>query len=103
MVRDTGKTFSYFKKHWNRYPQFIVSHKVEYKTPFDEIEGFNSKIKEMEDKLAGNGRIFIRYSGTEPLLRLLVEGEREDFVKEIADTIMEHLQKNTEEKFDEKI
>jgi phosphoglucosamine mutase len=101
MVRDTGKTFSYFKKHWNRYPQFIVSHKVEYKTPFDEIEGFNSKIKEMEDRLAGNGRIFIRYSGTEPLLRLLVEGEREDFVKEIADSIMDHYKKYGG-KFDEK-
>ncbi len=101
MVRDTGKSFSYFKKHWNRYPQFIVSHRVEYKTPFDEIEGFNSKIKEMEAKLAGNGRIFIRYSGTEPLLRLLVEGESKDFVKEIADTIMEHYKKYGG-KFDEK-
>ncbi|MEA3307037.1 MAG: phosphoglucosamine mutase [Elusimicrobiota bacterium] len=101
MVQDTGKSFSYFKKHWNRYPQFIVSHRVEYKIPFDEIAGFNAKIKEMEEKLAGNGRIFIRYSGTEPLLRLLVEGESEDFVKEIADTIMEHYKKYGG-KFDEK-
>lgn len=100
MVRESGRSLSWFKDGWKRFPQFLVSHRVERKVPFDQIKGFNEKLEKMKEKIGGNGRIFIRYSGTEPLLRLLVEGENGDFIREIAEDIMEHYRKHGGE-FDE--
>jgi len=101
MAKESGKPLSFFKDRWKRFPQFVVSHRVSRKIPFEEIKGFNEKVDEMRRRLGGNGRIFIRYSGTEPLLRLLVEGEEEAFVREIAADIIEHYKRYGGE-FDEK-
>jgi phosphoglucosamine mutase len=69
--------------------------KVENKPPLEEVEGLSGKISGFEQELKGNGRIFIRYSGTEPLLRLLVEGEDAPAIKRIAGEILEHYKKHS--------
>lgn len=94
-LRDMGKPLSHFKDLWNRYPQVVDFLKVASKPPFEEVSGFNEKIRKSEDRLRGNGRVFIRYSGTEPLLRILVEGESTALIKTIADDLMAHYKKHS--------
>ena len=94
-VRDMGRPFSYFKTLWKRYPVVVGSLKVAHKPPLEKVHGFTDKILKFEDRLKGNGRIFIRYSGTEPLLRILVEGESRAVIKDISDDLMEHFKKHS--------
>lgn len=94
-VRDMGKPLGYFKNLWKRYPQVVGSLKVANKPPLEKVRGFNDKILKFGDKLRGNGRIFIRYSGTEPLLRILVEGESRAVIKTIADDLIAHYKKHS--------
>ncbi|MEK7722375.1 MAG: phosphoglucosamine mutase, partial [Elusimicrobiota bacterium] len=94
-VLDMGKPLSWFRRHWNRYPQVVGSVKVARKPAFKSVSGFSDKVVKFENDLKGNGRIFIRYSGTEPLLRLLVEGESRAKIKAIADELLEHYKKHS--------
>lgn len=94
-VLDMGKPFSWFRRHWNRYPQVVEKVKVSHKPAFKSVTGFSDKVVKFENDLKGNGRIFIRYSGTEPLLRLLVEGESRAEIKAIADELLEHYRKHS--------
>jgi phosphoglucosamine mutase len=94
-VRDMGRPFSYFKSLWKRYPQVVGALKVAHKPAFEKVHGFKDKILKFEGKLRGNGRIFIRYSGTEPLLRILVEGESRAVIQDISDDLMEHYKKHS--------
>ncbi len=94
-VLDMGKPFSWFRRHWSRYPQVLGSLKVAHKPPLHSVSGFHDKISRFENDLKGNGRIFIRYSGTEPLLRLLVEGESRAEIKAIAEDLLEHYKKHS--------
>jgi len=94
-VRDMGKPFSWFRRHWSRYPQVVEKVKVSSKPDFGAVPGFSEKLSKLEGGLKGNGRIFIRYSGTEPLLRLLVEGESKAKIKAIADDLLEHYRKHS--------
>ena len=94
-VLDMGKPFSWFRRHWNRYPQVVEKVKVSHKPAFKSVSGFSDKVVKFENDLKGNGRIFIRYSGTEPLLRLLVEGESRAEIKAIAEELLEHYKKHS--------
>lgn len=94
-VRDMGKPFSWFRRHWSRYPQVLEKVKVSSKPAFKDVAGFSEKLEKLETGLKGNGRIFIRYSGTEPLLRLLVEGESKARIKAIADELLEHYRRHS--------
>ncbi|HAT72907.1 MAG TPA: phosphoglucosamine mutase [Elusimicrobia bacterium] len=94
-VRDMGRPFSWFRRHWSRYPQVVEKVKVTSKPAFKAVPGFADKLSRLESGLKGNGRIFIRYSGTEPLLRLLVEGESKAKIKAIADDLLEHYRRHS--------
>ncbi len=94
-VRDMGRPFSWFRRHWSRYPQVVEKVKVTSKPAFKDVPGFADRLLKLEDGLKGNGRIFIRYSGTEPLLRLLVEGESKAKIKAIAEELLAHYRKHS--------
>ncbi|MFQ5901487.1 MAG: phosphoglucosamine mutase [Thermodesulfobacteriota bacterium] len=69
------------------FPQVLVNIKVREKKPIEEIPGVAAKIKEVENSLNGQGRIFVRFSGTEPLARVLVEGREEEKILVMAEGI----------------
>lgn len=89
LIKESGHKPAWFKDLWQKYPLKLVQVKVDKKTPLEEVEGFISYVAELEKSMGEKGRIVVRYSGTEPLLRILVEGEDktqvEDFAQKTAD------------------
>ena len=59
----------------------------------EDIVGYNELLKAKEKLLAGTGRIFIRFSGTEPLIRILVEGNDKNLILQIAEEFASFLEK----------
>ncbi len=57
-----------------RYPQVLKNVTVEAKRPFEDLDGVLDVVRRVEERLAGEGRVLLRYSGTEPLARVMVEG-----------------------------
>lgn len=88
IVKNSGKKLSYFKNMWQKYPLKLVPVKVEKKVPLEEIEGFCPYLKELENSMGSKGRIVVRYSGTEPLLRVLVEDEDKEKVEDICQKVV---------------
>ncbi len=83
-VRRTKKPLSELRRCITLYPQVKHDIQVTKKTPFDELDGVTNAIRDVEKKLAGRGRAFVRYSGTEPLLRILVESPHQEEAEILA-------------------
>jgi len=96
LLRLSGKPLSHFRQLWTRYPQVLKAIDVKKKTPLADIPGFNGFLKKLEERLGGKGRIFVRYSGTEPKLRVLVEGPRQAVIEAIAAEIITCYNKSAE-------
>lgn len=88
IVKSTGKKLSHYKNMWQKYPLKLVPVKVEKKIPLEEVEGFCPYLKELENSMGEKGRIVVRYSGTEPLLRVLVEDENKEKVEDICQKVV---------------
>ena len=79
------------------YPQVLINAKVnsEKKYDYDKDSEIKDAIEKLEKEFAGNGRVLIRPSGTEPLVRVMIEGEDQKYItqkaKEIAKLIEEKL------------
>ena len=75
------------------FPQLIKNVKVREKLPMDQLPGVTKAIRTAEAELDGNGRVVVRYSGTEKLARVMVEAESESLTKKHVVAIAEALQK----------
>ena len=77
------------------WPQFLINVRVakEKKATWNENKIVTDFIKEKEKEMAGNGRILVRTSGTEPIIRVMTEGKEENLVKRIAEEISELIKK----------
>lgn len=75
IMERTGKPLSELKKVVPLLPQVREDVRVKEKKPMNEVPGVPELVAEAEKELAGKGRVFIRYSGTEPLIRVMLEGE----------------------------
>ncbi|MEO6847363.1 MAG: phosphoglucosamine mutase, partial [Chthoniobacterales bacterium] len=71
---ETGKPLSELKKCLKKYPQAQRNLKVREKPPLETLKEVNGLVTEAEKFLDGKGRVLLRYSGTEPKIRLLIEG-----------------------------
>lgn len=95
MVARSGKTLSQLTSDLKVFPQTIVNVKVREKRPIEELPAVVSVIQEAEAELDGNGRVVIRYSGTEALARVMIEAESEEAMRRhshrIADAIRAEL------------
>lgn len=80
-------------RSFDQYPQTLINIEVASKPELETIPGLEAMRLEVEAQLAGDGRVFLRYSGTENLCRVLVEGPDECMVKESASKLAELLQK----------
>lgn len=86
-VKRSGKPASYFTDQWKRYPSKQKALAVDQKPPLETIPGFLPAVQQLEKSMAGKGRIVVRYSGTEPKLRILVEGENASLVDRVLNEV----------------
>jgi phosphoglucosamine mutase len=79
-----------------RFPQVLVNVTVARKRPIEELVDVGRAIERVERELAGRGRVLIRYSGTESKARVMVEGEDELRVRDLANELAEALRRALE-------
>jgi phosphoglucosamine mutase len=87
IVRRCGKPLDELIADLKVFPQVIVNIRVKEKKPLDAIDSVAAAIRTAEAHLNGNGRVVVRYSGTEPLARVMIEAESEETMRHHADSI----------------
>ncbi len=90
MVR-TGRPLADLVSDLKVFPQTIRNVRVRQKTPFAQIPEVQSSITAAERELDGNGRVVVRYSGTEALARVMIEAESKDQMDRLAASIVESI------------
>jgi phosphoglucosamine mutase len=78
------------------FPQVLKNVRISEKIAVDQISGFSEKLTTMEKSLGTSGRILVRSSGTEPLIRVMVEGEDEKIIDDMACELCEFISKKTD-------
>ena len=83
-LSEKGKTMLEMTAGFTRYPQILVNVKVREKRPFEEVFEIAEASKKLENELDGRGRLLLRYSGTENLARVMIEGENQTNIESQA-------------------
>ena len=91
----TGRTLADLASDLTNYPQVLLNVGVREKPDLRAIPAIQSVIERVDSRLEGEGRLLVRYSGTEPLLRVMIEGKDADEIRawaqEIVEVVREHL------------
>ncbi len=93
IMKKTGKKLSELVKVMEKFPQVLVNVQVSEKKDIEEMPAVKIKISEIEEKLGRFGRVLVRYSGTENLLRIMVEGKDKEIINNYAQEIAEMVKK----------
>jgi len=93
VMRRTGKPLSELKKRIKLFPQVREDVRVSRKEPLDGFKDIQSSIENAQTLLKGRGRVFVRYSGTEPLARVMLEGEDLTQIQSLSKSIASSIQK----------
>jgi phosphoglucosamine mutase len=83
----TGRSLGDLAADLTTYPQVLVNVRVKQRTELGTVPAIASAMARVEERLAGHGRLLVRYSGTEPLLRIMLEGRDEGEIRQWADEI----------------
>ncbi len=86
-MHETGRSLNELKSGMTKYPQCLVNVKVREKVNLDELEPVQALKNEIQRELGNTGRILLRSSGTEPLVRVMVEGQDANIVRATADRL----------------
>ena len=88
-------SFDDLTRDWVEAPQLLKNIRVKQKVPLETLPAIQDKMAEVHHELLGCGRLVVRYSGTEPVLRVMIESDdaakNQRFMEEILSTIREHL------------
>jgi phosphoglucosamine mutase len=87
IMTENGRPLSELRKCLKKYPQAQRNLRVKEKPPIESLKEVAGLVQETESALAGKGRVLLRYSGTEPKVRLLIEGPDEEMINVAADKI----------------
>jgi phosphoglucosamine mutase len=95
VMAETGRDLRDLASELVTYPQVLVNVRVKARTDLRSVPAIAETMDRIERRLAGEGRLLVRYSGTEPLLRVMLEGKNQQeiqgWAREIADTVKQHL------------
>ena len=94
-MRETGRTLGELAADLTSFPQVLVNVRVQRKADLRDVPQIAAVVDRVEGQLAGHGRLLVRYSGTEPLLRIMLEGRDAEEIRvwagEIAEAVRVHL------------
>jgi len=86
-LRESEKSLGQMTTGFQTYPQILVNVRVREKRSFTDLVGVQAAVAEVDDLLANKGRLLLRYSGTEPLARVMIEGENQHQIESYAEKI----------------
>ena len=86
---ESGKKIADLGKELVAYPQVLLNLTLKHRIPLESMKGFQKAKAEFEKKLGARGRIVVRYSGTEPVLRIMAEGESQAEVDRVVNALAE--------------
>lgn len=86
-LRETDKTLAQATVGFQQYPQILVNVRVREKVPFAELPAVQAEVRDVEERLSHKGRLLLRYSGTERLARVMIEGESQFEIEGYAERI----------------
>jgi phosphoglucosamine mutase len=87
LMKRTQKSLSELAQAMTAVPQVLLNVKVSHKPKLETVPDLEEAIRAGERLMNGTGRVLVRYSGTESLLRIMVEGERDTLIQEVADQL----------------
>ncbi len=95
VLKSTGATLSQLNEKMEDLPQVLINTRVRRREELEQIPGYKALLEEVTRRLDGVGRVFVRFSGTEPVVRVLVEGpdrlQISKFAEEIAGLLEREL------------
>jgi phosphoglucosamine mutase len=94
IMKAKDEPLSKLAKCWARFPQLVTNVRVREKKPFEQLNGLTKLVSDAERELKGQGgRLLLRYSGTEPKVRLLLEGRDNEILQKWSSAICGVIQK----------
>ena len=89
MLQRRGKPLSWIRTLFDKFPQVLENVRVREKRPLEECPAVQAEIDYAKDALGDDGRVLVRYSGTEPLLRVMMEGPSKAKLQELTHRIVQ--------------
>jgi phosphoglucosamine mutase len=93
VMTEEGKTLQDLTEGFRTFPQILVNVEVRTKQPFVEVASIQNAARNIEAELGSKGRLLLRYSGTEPLARVMIEGESQHEIEKYANELAGVIQK----------
>ncbi|MFH1868226.1 MAG: phosphoglucosamine mutase [Candidatus Omnitrophota bacterium] len=87
IMSEEGKSLGELARCMYKFPQILVNVEVGRKKPLEELPKLKKAMERIEKKLGAKGRLYVRYSGTENKLRIMIEGQNQLQIKELAEEI----------------
>jgi phosphoglucosamine mutase len=91
-METSGENLHELKGKMEKYPQQMINVKCKRGTSIESVQPVSDAVRATEEKLKGKGRVLLRASGTEPVVRVMVEGEDEALVEELARDLAEAVE-----------
>lgn len=88
IMMETGKSLAELASIMTRFPQVLKNLMVNYKRPLEELNYYNKLLSKITEDMGNDGRVLVRYSGTENKVRVMVEGMDEKKIKGYADELI---------------
>ncbi len=92
MMKQAKKSLHELAQCMESFPQILLNVDVREKIPFEQLQSVKKAIAAAEKELAGKGRILVRYSGTQTMCRVMVEGKEKKRIEEIAKTVVNAIE-----------
>lgn len=91
LVVESGRPLSQLAAPVERFPQVLLNVRVPRRVAFDELPSVSAKARQIERRLGEEGRLLLRYSGTEPLARVMIEGRDQEEIERLAADLADEI------------